>query len=189
MPTLKAHIHDKHRLVIIDFETCNTTPDTQVLTLGATVFNPTIISTISELQAHTFYAEFKEQEKRTFSMSTIKFWMKQTREAQLAAFEGANKQSVFDILNNFNAWLINKKATHIVGNGAGFDNPILASLYKQYKVKPLLPFWSDLDLRTMRWLDTNAKLPWPNQLLQHHAADDAVYEAMWFQQIYNTLNK
>lgn len=189
MPALKAHIHDRDRLVVIDFETCDTTANTQVLTLGATVFNPTEISSIKNLQTNTFYAEFEEQQNRTFSIDTIKFWTQQTREAQISAFEGINKQSVPQVLVDFNEWLASKKATHLIGNGAAFDNPILSSLYKQYDINPVLPFWCALDLRTIRWLNPDSPLPWPSQLTKHHAAHDAVYEASWFQHIYASINK
>jgi len=185
---LNIKIHEQNHLVVIDFETCDTSPNAQVLTMGATLFNPTTISSVDELSRNTFYAEFKEQKNRTLSIDTLAWWMQQTRKAQQTAFEGLHKIQPAEILTNFNKWLQDKKATHLVGNGASFDNPILSSLYRQYDIKPTLPFWCDLDLRTMKWLEGGDKPKWPAGLIAHNAAHDAIYEAMQFQHIYKTLN-
>ena len=182
-----SNFHDKDILVTIDFETLDTTPNAEVLTIGATAFKPNVLSSWIELEQTSFYAEFKPQHKRGISVDTIQWWMQQSATAQHAAFQGSNKQFSYEVLTSFNYWLKQIKATHLIGNGANFDNPILESLYKECRVKPAIPYWANLDLRTMRWLNPGKLLEWPHDKIQHHAKHDAIFEAMSFQHYYYNL--
>ena len=180
--------HSNDRLAIIDFETLDTCSSTQILSIGATWFNPTEISGWTTLMEQTFTKNVKEQTNRTFSRDTIKWWMQQDKEVQNIAFSNTYAVSTSTMLAEFHQWLLDNKISYLVGNGVGFDNAIYQSLCEDNNIKTILPFWADIDMRTMKWL-YNIKPEWPEHLTPHIAYHDSIYEARQFQEIYSKLKE
>lgn len=108
--------------------------------------------------------------------STVLWWMQQSQGAR-DAFKAKGDHIAF-ALCQFSAWLENR-APHggrqIWGNGAAFDNVILASAYRRAGLPVPWEFWNDRCYRTAK-----ALLPYAPVVrvgTYHNAVDDAATQA------------
>ena len=116
--------------------------------------------------------------------------MDQTGEAQRASFANPDAVDTVSMLNDFAEYLVRNNVSGLWGNGASFDNIILANLYEaaaryNYGLAAPWHFTKDRCYRTMKNL--------PNApLLQrvgtfHNPLDDARTQAIHLQQIFKRL--
>jgi hypothetical protein len=172
--------------LMIDFETLGNRPTTIVVSLGACMFNAEGIHA-KEL----YYFDIQEQVDagRTFRASTLAWWMKQSDAARQVFWDAERERlNMLDFFNSFELWIDQVLEDHLEGrdelkvwgNGADFDNAILADLY--YKMSPNgeddLPwkFWNGRCFRMFNTM-TNIKKKHRMSGAAHNALDDAVYQA------------
>ena len=179
---------NKMRLTVIDWETLGIDPTARVIAVGAVTFN--LKSEDPDYKCFDTPISLKGQENRTFSQSTIDWWGQQSPEAKMASLNApmADKKHISLAMNLLTNFIKNTDAEGILGNGINFDNAILSNLCKEYDIKYPTPYWADHDLRTMRLMANMPKPEWPDNLIQHVAADDAIYEAMCARAYWNTLH-
>ena len=173
-------------IAVIDCETLSTTPNTVVLSLAITHFTindpakPLTLATWGfNTKSWNLKIDAEIQNNRDIDESTTNWWNEQSDEAK----EAHRQEPLIHpkpMLEELNTFIADNKIDYICANGINFDGPILDSLYRQYGVKPALPFWATLDLRTMKWLAPTIKVPFPKELTPHIAAHDTIYEAMVF---------
>lgn len=111
--------------IMIDFETLSTHPNAAVLSLGAVAF------TKDGLTGEEFYVNIDGQDCVNLGLhvlqATVDWWATQSQEAKDAL--EADKKPLLEALTLFSAWVRTVEGSHLWGNGADFDNPILKSCY------------------------------------------------------------
>lgn len=161
---------------MVDLETLGTVPGCAILSIGAVFFDPNtgklgsefyeVVSTESclELGLHT-------------DPGTIEWWSKQKPEAQKVVQEAKEPTALHlrDALEQFNAYLATQKGVRVWGNGADFDNPILAAAYKAAGVKQGWLPYNGRCYRTIKSLFPNNKAERGG--IYHNALDDAKTQA------------
>lgn len=158
-----------HRNNSLDLETLGTDPKAVIVSIGAVFFD--INGTYEEFY-QPIDIESCEGKGLKIDASTIKWWMKQSPEAQ-AVFNDKTAKPLKEALLAFSAYLGQGK--NVWGNGAAFDNVILNSSYRAMKIQtPWLP-WNDKCYRT---IDKGFKIETIVRTdVKHNALADAKYQA------------
>lgn len=155
------------RNVMVDLETLDNKPTSLIVSIGAVKF----ADTISE---DAFYRVVDIQScidlGLTISGDTIAWWMGQSEQAQ-AVFK-AKGDPIYQVLTDFAAWL--PKGAKLWGNGAAFDNAILANAYRAAHIRQPWDFWNDRCFRTVASFSPAKKV---NNGVAHNALDDARTQA------------
>ena len=128
--------------IMVDLETVGTSPGSGILSIGAVPFydNETSIGTTAIIKDFEFYARVSEQSLRdhgfNFDIATLQWWNKQDQRVREEAFGGTIH--IAEVLDRFTKWLATitsqlatKHEICIWGNGANFDNVLLANAYKR----------------------------------------------------------
>jgi exodeoxyribonuclease VIII len=84
--------------------------------------------------------------------------------------------SLIAALEEFNAWIGDGNNTKVWGNGASFDNAILAHAYGKTRMTLPWKFWNDRCYRTVKAL--NPQVAMQESGVAHHALDDARKQAI-----------
>ncbi len=168
--------------LMLDLETMGVTPKSAILSIGAVRFRVGTQDDVASIQVpfRCFYARLDDMEQRkrgrTTDDDTMTWWNNQDDDARSIFDE--HEEDVSTVLKNFNRFCRGVK--RIWGNGATFDNTILRSLYKDYDQEYPVPYWKDLDMRTVSYLwnfitnwGSNGKTPQYNVGIKHNALDDA----------------
>ena len=156
---------------MIDLETLGTRPGDVILSIGAVKFND--IGLGEEIHL-TIDAESCKAAGLRAQKSTLDWWAKQSAEARKAAFSG--ELSLEAALLKLTMWMPPTDTAVVWGNGANFDNALLAAAYRAVKLDTPWNFWNDRCYRTMM-----ALFPQPKQTrvgTHHNALDDAKTQAL-----------
>ncbi len=161
-----------YRYCMVDLETLGTRPGDTILSIGAVLFNP-VDGITSE-----FYVTINQESSKAAGLraqkSTIEWWQQQSPEARAAAFKG--ELSLESALKQFTMWLNATDTTLIYGNGANFDNALLAAAYRAAKMEVPWKFWNDRCYRTISAMFAKSRV---NRVgTHHHALDDAKTQAL-----------
>jgi hypothetical protein len=161
-----------YKYCMLDLETLGTRPGDTILSIGACLF------TIEEGITSEFYVtvdsvDCKAQGLRA-QKSTLEWWAKQSPEARAAAFKG--ELSLMSALTQFKMWLPPGESTLIYGNGANFDNALLAAAYRALSMEQPWKFWNDRCYRTLSSMFAKTVV---NRVgTYHNALDDAKTQAL-----------
>lgn len=166
--------------IMVDLETMGNRPTSAIVAIGAAHFDE---EGVGETFYQTVDLESSMEAGLTVDAGTIMWWMKQSRAARRALAE--NNETLHTALIRFSCWLdtlhvgydSGPESVVIWGNGAAFDNVILANAYHAAKLPLPWRFWNDQCYRTLRrqfpHLHTSA-----TGGVAHKAIDDAVHQAM-----------
>lgn len=176
-----------------DIETLDTRPSAVVLSIGVVLFNRRDPSVpMKELNLKFGTKEFRDEQitvGRTVNKETVAWWKGQDADAK-QIFKQANVASMLDALDKLTTFLTKGNTTFLVwGNGAGFDNTILVSLYESFGQTAPWKFWNDRCFRTMKGEHGHIARPPAFQGVKHDAVDDARQQALYLQAIYQELQK
>lgn len=162
--------------ISVDLETCGTTANSAIISIGACAFND------DEVSPMQFYLPVNLQSciDAGFALNadTITWWMNQSKEAQ-AVFKDKTAVDIEVALNAYKNWIWkvtenNPRNTNVWSLGASFDLPMLAYGFDKFKIKDPIPFWNHRCLRTLQAI-------YPNKVKRegehHNAKDDAVHQA------------
>lgn len=161
--------------VMLDLETLGTRPGDVILSIGAVWFAPKI-GIKSSFHVSIDPASSKAAGLRA-QKSTLEWWEKQSDEAKAAAFAG--ELSLESAIKQFAMWLPKGTAentTCIWGNGANFDNAMLAAAYRALKLEVPWPYWNDRCYRTISAMFMKTKVERVGT--GHNALDDATTQAL-----------
>lgn len=158
--------------IMIDLETMGNTPDAPIVSIGACRFDENGVG------GDTFYRQISLQSSvdagATMDPPTVIWWMKQEVEARAAIFEGEDVDE-WEALCDFNQWLgSEEEISGMWGNGADFDNVILAQAYRRYGQDVPWPFWLSRCYRTVKSFST---VEMDREGTHHNALDDAISQA------------
>jgi len=181
--TSRAGIH-----LMIDLETMGKNPDAPIISIGAIFFEP---------QTGDMGPEFSktidlETAGGVIDRDTIKWWLKQSREAQSAIM--TDEIPLDDALLQLREFIDENSGEFFVqvwGNGANFDNTILRRSYERQGIPCPWRYYNDRDVRTIvelgKAIDFDARTAIPFEGERHNALDDARYQAKYVSVIWQKL--
>ncbi|AIF93312.1 Exodeoxyribonuclease VIII encoded by cryptic prophage CP-933P [Escherichia coli O157:H7 str. SS17] len=173
--------------LMIDLETMGKNPDAPIISIGAIFFDP---------QTGDMGPEFSktidlETAGGVIDRDTIKWWLKQSREAQSAIM--TDEIPLDDALLQLREFIDENSGEFFVqvwGNGANFDNTILRRSYERRDPCPWR-YYNDRDVRTIvelgKAIDFDARTAIPFEGERHNALDDARYQAKYVSAIWQKL--
>ncbi|WP_172951180.1 3'-5' exonuclease, partial [Escherichia coli] len=132
--------------LMIDLETMGKNPDAPIISIGAIFFDP---------QTGDMGPEFSktidlETAGGVIDRDTIKWWLKQSREAQSAIM--TDEIPLDDALLQLREFIDENSGEFFVqvwGNGANFDNTILRRSYERQGIPCPWRYYNDRDVRTI----------------------------------------
>ncbi len=177
----------RHHLMI-DLETMGKNPDAPIISLGAIFFDP---------QTGEMGPEFSktidlDTAGGVIDRNTIKWWLKQSREAQSAIM--TDEIPLDDALLQLREFIDENSGEFFVqvwGNGANFDNTILRRSYERQGIPCPWRYYNDRDVRTIvelgKAIDFDVRTAIPFEGERHNALDDARYQAKYVSAIWQKL--
>lgn len=178
--------------VMVDNETLDTTPSAVILSIGAARFRKDEPGKVGE----TFYAVLDIEEQklrgRTVSEDTLAWWQKQSPEARVA-LDTTDRRPVNDVLSDLWDFIFDMEgacgSVRLWGNGADFDNPQIASLFKMYGFDLPWEFRKNRCFRTLK-SEFGHLCPKPARKgTYHNALDDALTQIEHCQAIFAALKQ
>ncbi|HAI0053281.1 TPA: exonuclease [Escherichia coli] len=174
--------------LMIDLETMGKNPDAPIISIGAIFFDP---------QTGDMGPEFSktidlETAGGVIDRDTIKWWLKQSREAQSAIL--TDEIPLDDALLQLREFIDENSGEFFVrvwGNGASFDNVILRRSYERQGIPCPWRYYNDRDVRTIlelgKAIDFDARTAIPFEGVPHNALDDARHQAKQVSAIWQNL--
>lgn len=160
---------DTATAAMVDLETTGLYAGCCILSIGATTLD----------MQHTFYSRINWDSCIEAGLvdlpSTMAWWKKQSQEALDEVFN-PDSPALAKVLADFNAWLQQYKIQTIWGNGADFDNPILAAAYRAVAIEPAYPKFGARCYRTVKSLYPQVVTP-AFEGVKHNALADAQHQA------------
>lgn len=161
---------------MIDLETLSTDPDGFICAIGAVAFDANGID-----GSNTFYRTIKSQKGNgQIDADTVFWWLSQSKEAQ-NAFNSDTRSplspTIVHALTEFTMWCNRLHIKFVWGNGAAFDNVLLAKAYERNDMARPWPFWGDMCYRTIKNLHGRPANTPTREGTHHNALDDARYQA------------
>lgn len=181
--TAQAPLH-----LMLDLETWSTRPHATIISIGACFFDP---NAAEPGVGEKFYVAINPAEPLHsvhVDPETIMWWMSPERREALDAWLAESKVSMFDGLFGLSEWVREVAGDAPVclwGNGAAFDNVLLATAFRVAGIEPFWTFWNDLCYRTIKRLAPDIKILRTGTY--HNALDDAVSQALHLQAILRKL--
>ena len=155
--------------VMVDLETMSTRSNAAICSIGAVKWKGTEI-------IDTFYCTIDlktcKDAGMDISKDTVKWWSEQNKEALRELTK--NNIPLVEALDKFRDWF-GTKSLPVWGNGAVFDNTILANAYFITDQEPPWKCWDDRCFRTLKnvfdWITPDERVG-----VYHNALDDAIYQ-------------
>ena len=181
--------------ILLDIETLDTAQSAVVLSIGAVVFDPH-----SEELGEKFYVEFthdlatQQRVGRTVSADTVVWWMQQGAAAKQIfadpAPEGVRRVSTAQGLTEFAGFISRNggKEAKLWGNGSGFDNVIVGSLFDSFGLVKPWSYGKNRCYRTMKRM-FGENVPLVRQGVHHNGLDDAITQAVHLQEIFACVTR
>lgn len=160
--------------VMIDLETMGNGPNAAIVAIGAVEFDPTTRS-LGRLFYQVADLETSVRGGGEIDASTVMWWLRQSDEARNGICgEG---QPLQQVLVAFGTWLAGlAEDVKVWGNGAAFDNVILAQAYRRADLTAPWPHWNDRCYRTMKAMRPDVKMERVG--VHHNALSDAASQAL-----------
>lgn len=167
--------------VMTDLETLGVAPGCVVLSIGAVKFDGVGVGDKFHVVINR---ESCKQHGLVEDPSTVKWWDEQSVDAKKTLLE-ADTSSILlpQALDAFSSWF--GDAVFIWGNGAGFDQPILAYAYNAWGKKPPWKFYNERCHRTYKSLAPDIEVPRVG--VYHNAQDDAESQALQAIKVFKRL--
>lgn len=174
--------------IMIDLETMGTSPTAPIISIGAVLFDA---QGIQERFYEVIDLKSTVDAGAVMDPRTVIWWMEQSDEAR-SALTGEGRRidavlsdfyqfcAVGQMREIFDSW-DDKPTTPVPellgvwGNGAAFDNVILAEAYKRVERSAPWPFWKDKCYRTIKGMYPNVEIKRAGT--HHNALSDAETQA------------
>ena len=176
-----------HHLMIV-LKTMGTSPDAPIISIGAIFYDP---------QTGDMGPEFSktidlETAGGVIDRGAIKYWWKQSREAQSAIM--TDEIPLDDALLQLREFIDENSGEFFVqiwGKEANFNNVILRRSYERQGIPCPWSYYNDRDVRTIvelgKAIDFDARTAIPFEGERHNALDDARYQAKYVSAIWQKL--
>lgn len=175
--------------VMIDLETMGNDSNAAIIAIGAVMFDPD-----QDILGETFYRVVSLEDSMrnggTVSASTIMWWMGQSESARMAIASEEGKE-LHAVLGELFCWLhdatgCDLRNLRVWGNGAAFDNVILANAYRNAEMNVPWEFWNDRCYRTMKSMHPTITIE--RSGTHHNALDDAISQANHLMRIIHAMS-
>lgn len=181
--------------IMLDLETMGTDPYSPVVAIGAVLFDARDILTTHRLPdgSNWFYQKITLESAMEAglrpSASTIEWWLTNpgvTQQARDETFAGDDRTTLVLALDAFTDW--HNSGIHTIwGNGARFDDGLLADCYRVLKKPAPWQHWEEGCYKTMKNLPAVRHLQIERCGTHHKALDDALSQARHLCQIVEYL--
>jgi hypothetical protein len=155
---------------MLDLETLGKRPGSVIVAIGAVKFGN------GQIKDH-FYARIDPETcieaGLRMDASTVMWWLKQEEEPRLEITREG--MPLHDVLVAFSKW-IDDPEVEMWGNGAAFDNALLAEAYDVTRLKKPWKFQNDRCYRTLKNIGPEVEVV--SVGVHHNALDDASYQAL-----------
>ena len=167
----------------LDLETLGTKPGSVIFSVGCVAFDETGVTS-------EYYSLIGIHNSRNAGFrvnpQTEAWWDSQPEEAQKELnLAWGSARTVDDVLDTFGEWVIETAGDRdnvvMWGNGADFDNVLLASYYQMFGMDPPWLYTNGRCLRTLKNVFPGFEPPMIGTL--HNALDDAKHQALWITNI------
>jgi exodeoxyribonuclease VIII len=160
--------------IMLDLETMGNRPDAAIVSIGAVEFDLT-----NKVLGRKFYKRVSLEDSiragGQVDGSTVLWWMQQSVEARLELTGESVAEPV--ALVQFAQFVAESDGEVLMwGNGAAFDNVILAQAYRRNCLDVPWSFWEDRCYRTLKNL--KPEIECSRVGTHHNALDDAVSQAL-----------
>lgn len=160
--------------IMVDLETLGTRAGSVILSIGAVEFDQR-----SKELGCTFYRSIQPEDCKahglTVDQSTLDWWEKKSPEAR-AVLTDPDAVPLSDALDAFVQFWVQTDAVFVWGNGADFDNVLLAHAFHAVDRPIPWKFWDNRCYRTLKNVRPHIKMG-PRQGTFHNALDDAITQA------------
>lgn len=158
--------------VMLDLETMGNGSNAAIIAIGAVAFDKAGMH-------NQFYQQVSLASSVAIGMecdpSTVMWWMQQSDEARGAFKDNEKAMTINAALIEFSKWFAEIGGKEVWGNGASFDNVILANAYKKTGLVQPWKFWDDRCYRTIKALKPQFAIE--RKGTHHNAVDDAQTQA------------
>lgn len=169
--------------VMLDLETMGTGPNAAIVSIGATEFD-VATKKLGRMFYRCIDLRSAVDSGGVIDADTVIWWLKQDDEARKAIYD--NVTNLRAALHDFSFWLgPNKDRIKMWGNGAAFDNVILAQAYQRAGIDVPWSHWNDRCYRTIKSMRPDKKITRAGTY--HNALDDAVSQALHLMEILTDL--
>lgn len=167
----------------LDLETLGTKPGSVIFSVGCVAFDETGVTS-------EYYSLISIPDSRRLrfkiNLQTEAWWESQDLEVRRELDRAwTDNTSVRDVLDTFGEWVIETAGDvdNVVmwGNGADFDNVLLAAYYNVFGMDPPWRYTNSRCLRTLKNVFPGFEPPMIGTL--HNALDDAKHQALWITNI------
>ncbi|MGZ8164109.1 MAG: 3'-5' exonuclease [Methylobacter sp.] len=160
---------------MLDLETMSHQPNAAIVAIGAVCFDFDT-EQLGERFYQTIDLESSVAGGGVMDASTVLWWLKQNEAARQEIIAGIIP--IESALEHFSLWIGTNMGNERVimwGNGAAFDNVILASAYHRHNILQPWDFRNDRCYRTIQGLNPGRTMPKTGT--PHNALDDAINQA------------
>jgi exodeoxyribonuclease VIII len=172
--------------IMLDLETMGVGPNSAIIAIGAVEFELDYElgvvekgeeSLVKGSVGNSFYSVIDLdsciKSGLTMDASTVLWWMQQSDDAR-KQFDRLGDQ-LAKALQDFSNWFKEVNSQYVWGNGAAFDNVLLANAYVKCGLDQPWKHWDDRCYRTVKGLYPNIKMQ--RSGTHHNAVDDARSQA------------
>lgn len=171
--------------VMLDLETFGTIPGSVIRSLGAVVFDPD-----SDALGAEFYMNIDDGSCLSLGLTkdknTVDWWAKPDK-AQANKQLLTDQKPILTVLKEFGAWFIKNRGIFLWGQGANFDEVLLACAYRAAKMKQPWQFSDARDTRTAYDISKFNTYSVKRQGTYHNALDDAKHQSRCVQASYRRV--
>ncbi|MFA5922341.1 MAG: 3'-5' exonuclease [Methylococcaceae bacterium] len=172
--------------IMLDLETMGTNPNAAIVAIGAVAMDFDT-NKIGPTFYQTIMLESSMQSGGIVDGSTVAWWMKQGEQARQEIYKAENQLSpTLLAFADFIKGISSHDDIRVWGDGAAFDNVILASSYRRLSLPLPWKYWNDRCYRTMKKLYNDVKTEPVG--IEHNALDDAMSQALHLLAIYKSKN-
>src|SRR5688572_21045121 len=163
--------------IMLDIETLGTSPGSAILAIGAVKFGGGQI--LAEFYQRVNLKSCTQYDLK-IDPDTVLWWLQQSDEARIEVTKEVRHLAM--VLRSFGEWVEAAQHTEmegepeVWGNGAGFDNVLLAVAYGRAGLTPPWKYWNDRCYRTVKNLYPDVQME--RSGTHHNALDDARSQAM-----------
>lgn len=169
--------------VMMDLETLGSGPTAAIVSIGVVKMTDRILD--------TFYvvvdAASCVEAGLVMDVPTIQWWLRQSQEARNSISSAEAALPLRHALGYFREWLGDWGGDEDVefwGNGANFDNVILASAYSALRMERPWKYFQDRCFRTLKKLHPEVPAADRPESGKHNALEDALHQAEHLLRIY-----
>ena len=161
--------------LMVDIETASREPGAAILSIGACLFHPYVVSTHDDMPAMEWRisTDSNMAYNRHFSQDTLDWWRQQDVRARQIAFSG--EMDLKDALTELARFGVG--CEKVWANDPDFDCVHLESACKATNAPWLFAYWSRLSVRTVKWLAYPAGGAPKMDGLAHSAMEDCLFQA------------